>query len=79
MNLGKHGVAFQEAASVFADPLTLTFADPDHSLEEDRTITLGTSRENRLLIVAHADRRERIRIISARTATRRERRIYEED
>lgn len=77
-NLRKHGVAFEEAATVFADPLALTIDDPDHSREEDRFITLGVSGGNRLLVVVHTDREDRIRIISARPATRRERRSYEE-
>jgi len=78
VNLGKHGVSFEEAASVFLDPSALTFCDPDHSAEEDREMTIGRSAQQRILFVAHAARRDRIRIISARRATRRERRQYEE-
>jgi uncharacterized protein len=76
-NLKKHGVPFDEAASAFADPLSMTYDDPDHSWEEERYLTIGTSRSGRLLIVAHTDRGEDIRIISARAATPRERRMYE--
>lgn len=77
-NQRKHGVSFQEAATVFGDPLAITFLDPDHSEDEFRFITFGVSWLNRLLVVSHADRDDRLRIISARPATRRERRIYEE-
>ena len=77
-NLGKHGVAFTEAATVFGDPLAITYYDPDHSDDEDRFLTFGHSSEGRLLVVSHADRADRTRIISARLATRRERKIYEE-
>jgi uncharacterized DUF497 family protein len=77
-NLRKHRVSFQEAASVFGDPSALTFDDPDHSLTEQRCITVGMSSVGRVLIVAHADRGENIRIVSARKTTRRERGHYEE-
>jgi uncharacterized DUF497 family protein len=77
-NVKKHGVSFEEAASVFLDPSALTFWDPDHSAEEDREITIGRSAQQRILFVAHAARGDRIRIISARRATSRERRQYEE-
>jgi len=76
-NLHKHGVSFQEAATVFYDPLVITFADPDHSDDEDRFIVIGTSAQGRLLMVAHTDRGNHIRIISARTLTPKERRLYE--
>jgi uncharacterized protein len=76
-NVQKHGVAFPEAATVFSDPLVITFADPDHSHDEDRFIVIGTSAEGRLLMVAHTDRGDRIRIISARTLKPKERRLYE--
>ena len=76
-NLKKHGVDFQEAATVFADSFSITYPDPDHSAEEDRFIIIGMSKQNRLLIVAHTDRRELTRIISARVVTRKERRLYE--
>lgn len=74
----KYGVSFHEAATVFADPLALTYHDPDHSVVEQRFITVGMSNAGRLLIVAHADRGENIRIISARKTTSREREQYEE-
>jgi uncharacterized DUF497 family protein len=77
-NLQKHGLSFEEAATVFGDPLSDTFDDPDHSAEEGRFITIGTSERGRLLIVAHTDRDDRIRIISARELTKQERRSYEE-
>jgi uncharacterized protein len=77
-NLKKHGVSFDEAASVFGDPLALTFDDPEHSGAESRLITFGQSVQQRLLIVSHTPRDPRIRIINARLLTRRERKIYEE-
>ena len=77
-NLKKHRVTFEEAASVFLDPSALTFWDPDHSQEEDREITIGRSSQKRVLFVAHAGREGRVRIISARRATLRERKQYEE-
>lgn len=77
-NFGKHGVSFHEAATVFGDPLSITVANPDHSLDENRYIVVGLSRSGRLLIVSHTERDERIRIISARELTREERRDYEE-
>lgn len=77
-NLAKHGVSFDEAASVFHDPLAATGADPDHSKGEERMVTFGKSSVGRLLVVAHTERRNAIRIISARVVTRQERRIYEE-
>jgi len=77
-NLRKHGVSFEEAATALADDLALTGDDPDHSEVEGRLITFGVSRAGRLLVVSHTERGERIRIISARLATRTEREIYEE-
>jgi uncharacterized DUF497 family protein len=77
-NASKHGVTFQEATTVLEDRLSMTVADPDHSIEELRFLTIGMSSNGRILIVAHADRGEAIRLISARPATRRERRYYEE-
>jgi hypothetical protein len=79
LNLRKHGVGFDEAATVFGDPLALLMPDPDHSVQEMRYILLGTSNRRRLLIVAFAERPPRTRLISARRATRQERRKYEED
>jgi uncharacterized DUF497 family protein len=78
-NLRKHGVDFREAATVFDDPLSMTFPDADHSVGEHRYLMLGVSARNRTLVVAHSDTGEVVRIISARAATRRERRFYEED
>jgi uncharacterized DUF497 family protein len=69
-NRQKHGIDFQEASTVFGDPFTLTIADPDHSLEEQRFVTTGYSSDQRLIVVAHTDREHRVRIISARDATR---------
>jgi uncharacterized DUF497 family protein len=77
-NKRKHDVAFHEAATVFGDPLAITFDDPDHSEDEERYLTFGLSLFDRLLIVSHTDRSNRVRIISARLMTRQERRIYEE-
>ena len=77
-NLRRHNVSFGEAATVFSDPLSTTVPDPDHSLNEDRSITVGLSHRGRLLMVAHTERRDRIRIISARELTRAERAQYEE-
>lgn len=74
----KHGVSFQEAASVFSDSLSITYQDPDHSTTEHRFITVGMSQSGRVLMVAHTDRGDNIRIISARRTTRQERRYYEE-
>ena len=77
-NLKKHGVSFEEAATAFADPLSLTVADPDHSDHEDRFILLGLSFRGRFVVVAHSDHRGAVRIISARLAASRERMSYEE-
>ncbi len=77
-NHRKHKVTFDEAATVFGDYLARTFPDPDHSVDEDRFVTIGTSDRGRVLIVSHTDRENRIRIISARKATPRERNVYEE-
>lgn len=76
--LKKHGVSFNEASAVFKDTFSSTGFDPDHSLSEHRFITIGMSDRKRNLIVSHTDRREVIRIISARKATRREIKFYEE-
>jgi uncharacterized DUF497 family protein len=78
-NLTKHGVSFQEAATVFRDPLSATGADPDHSIGEERFITFGVSTSGRLLVVAHTEDGDTIRIITARPATAAERKIYEEE
>ena len=76
-NSRKHRVDFQEATTVFVDPLSVTYPDPDHGFEEDRYIIIGMSDHNRLLIVSHTDRGAITRIISARTAKRPERKLYE--
>jgi len=77
-NLAKHGVSFEEAATVFGDPLSDTFDDPDHSAEERRFVIIGMSEKGRMLIVAHTDEEEIVRLISAREPTRGEREFYEE-
>jgi hypothetical protein len=77
-NLRKHAVTFQEAATVFGDPLAITFEDPDHSEDEERHLTFGSSLQGRLLVVSHMERNNRTRIISARLMGRKERMIYEE-
>jgi uncharacterized protein len=79
LNLAKHGVSFDEASTVFGDPLAGTIFDPQHSGEEPRFITIGLSTRRRLITVAHTERHDGIRIISARRATRRERRRYESE
>ena len=76
-NRRKHGVSFMEAVSAFADPLSVTIGDPDHSEGEERFILLGQSSQGRLLVVTHTDRDEHTRIISAREASRQERKEYE--
>ncbi len=78
-NERKHGVGFLEATTVFDDPLSVTIPDPAHSVGERRFLLLGTSSQQRLLVVAHSESGESIRIISARRAGRRERRVYEEE
>ena len=77
-NVRKHGVSFDDAASVFLDSLAYTFADPDHSVGESRMVTFGFSQAGQMLAVVHAERGRAIRIISARAATRHERKIYEQ-
>ena len=77
-NLRDHGVSFEEATTVFADPLAMLMADPDHSVDEERYVLLGESTQRNLLVVAFADRPPRTRLISAREATPYERRHYEE-
>ena len=78
VNLKKHKVSFEEAASVFGDPMAFTFADPDHSRGEERWLMFGVSRMARVLAVVFTHRRGKYRIISARLATRHERKTYEE-
>ncbi len=76
-NERKHGVSFEEAATVFGDPLALTYEDPDRSMGEYRFLTFGHTAHGRLIVVAHTDRDDRIRLISAREMTRNEIREYE--
>ena len=77
-NLKKHKVSFEEAASVFGDPMAYAFADPDHSIGEERWLMFGQSHRERILAVIYTYRSRSYRIISARVATRHERKIYEE-
>ena len=77
-NLSKHGVSFDEAKTVFDDPLYVDFYDPDHSYNEDRHIIIGQSQQGRLLIVSYTERENVIRLISARKLTQEEREAYEE-
>jgi uncharacterized protein len=77
-NLSKHGVSFNEAKTVFDDPLYVDFYDPDHSDDEERYLIVGESNQGRLLIVSYTERKDSIRVISAREVTRSEREEYEE-
>jgi hypothetical protein len=77
-NIDKHGVSFEEATEAFGDPLSRTIPDPDHSEAEQRFLLIGLSRRRRLLVVAHTERGDRIRIINARLASKREKRRHEE-
>lgn len=76
-NTKKHGVSFEEAVTVFGDPLAVTISDPDHSVGEFRFLTTGQSKLQRLLVVSHTEREGEVRLISARLATRQEKRNYE--
>jgi hypothetical protein len=76
-NIKKHGVSFEEAVTVFGDPLAVTISDPDHSVCEFRFLTTGQSSLQRLLVVSHTEREGEVRLISARLATRQEKRNYE--
>lgn len=78
-NLRKHGISFAEASTVFADPLAVLISDPDHSVGEARYLVLGLSNRRRLLVVAFTERPPLTRLISARPASRRERKQYEEE
>ena len=78
-NLKKHQVSFEEASTVLDDPMFITFLDVEHSLDEERYITIGLSKKKELLLIAHTDRGGAVRIVSARKATRNERRFYEEE
>ncbi len=77
-NLQKHGAGFDEASTIFDDPLFITALDEEHSFDEERYITIGLSSKQRLLMVAHTERNENIRIISARKATKNEEKFYTE-
>ena len=77
-NLSKHGVSFDEAETIFDDPLYIDFYDPDHSADEHRYIIIGESRQGRILMVAYTERNDTIRIISSREVTPKERKAYEE-
>ena len=77
-NRRKHRISFEDAASVFLDPLALTFPDPDHSIGEEREIIIGRSSSQQVVFVSHCRRGDRVRIISARKTTRGERKQYEE-
>ena len=77
-NLRKHGVSFDEASSVFEDPLGITYPDPDQSDDEQRLVTFGYSSSSRLLVVSNTERDDTLSIINARPATRSEQKIYEE-
>ena len=76
-NVKKHGVHFEEATTAFYDTLSITIPDKEHSVDEKRFILLGLSNQGRLLVVAHTDREDKIRLISARPATSKERKYYE--
>jgi len=76
--LRKHKVSFEEAVTALSDPMAATGTDPDHSISEDRYVTFGVSERGRLLVVAHTEQGDTIRIISARMARKGERQIYEE-
>jgi uncharacterized DUF497 family protein len=78
-NFARHGVHFDEGTTVFDDGLSLTIRDPEHSWQEDRFVTTGHSVQRRLVVVVHTERDDRIRLISVRTATPRERRTYEKE
>lgn len=76
-NLKKHKISFEEAMTVFYDPLSATFDDPDHSTDEERLVTIGYSSHSRLILVSHTERERTVRIISARLATAHERKRHE--
>lgn len=78
-NFKKHKVSFEEAASIFGDAMELAFSDPDHSVGEVRWLSFGMSSRGRVLAVIYTERRGKMRLVSARVATKHERRIYEED
>ncbi len=75
-NFGKHGISFEEAATLFADENSITIDDPVHSLNEKRSITIGLTFKRKLLVAVHTERNSKIRIISARSASRKEKKQY---
>jgi len=77
LNIKKHGVSFEDAATAFGDPLSVTIHDPKHSDDEDRFLLLGETKDKKFVVVAHTDRKDTIRLINARPATRQEREDYE--
>ena len=77
LNIKKHGVSFEDAATAFGDPLSVTIHDPKHSDHEDRFLLLGETQDKKLVVVAHTDRKDTIRLINARPATRQERKDHE--
>jgi len=77
LNIKKHGMSFEDAATAFGDPLSVTIHDPKHSDDEDRFLLLGETQDKKLVVVAHTDRKDTIRLINARPATRQEREDYE--
>ena len=79
LNFKKHGLTFEEASTIFGDPMAYTFADPDHSVGEESWLVLGMSHSARLFAVIYTHRGEKYRIVRARLATKRERKIYEEE
>ena len=78
LNVSKHGVTFEEATTIFGDPLSLTRSDPDNSQDETRFVTIGVSTNSKTIVVIHTDRSDATRIISARLASKRERECYEQ-
>jgi uncharacterized protein len=78
MESPKHNVSFEEASSVFGDKLSITYPDPEHSINEERFIMIGLSNKQRVLVISHIYRDKAVRIISARLATKREQRFYED-
>jgi hypothetical protein len=78
-NIRVHGISFDEASTAFCDTMSSTIFDPLHSTDEDRLILIGISHQNRLLVVVHTERSDKIRLISARKATKHERETYEKN
>ncbi|GBE76348.1 hypothetical protein NIES3806_05590 [Microcystis aeruginosa NIES-3806] len=76
-NIKKHSISFEEAVTVFGDPLAVTILDPDHSVGEFRFLTIGQSKSQKLLVISHTERENEIRLISARLASKQERKNYE--